>query len=59
VPYREIRQMIHDGFYRFARRPSFISKQMARLVKSSYRVRIVVNNLGRVGGVIEGIRSVA
>jgi len=59
VPYREIRQMIHDGFYRFARRPSFISKQMARLVKSSYRMRIVVNNLGRVGGVIEGIRSVA
>lgn len=59
VPYREIRQMIHDGFYRFARRPSFISKQMARLIKSSYRVRIVVNNLGRVGGVIEGIRSVA
>jgi len=32
---------------------------MARLVKSSYRVRIVVNNLGRVGGIIEGIRSVA
>jgi radical SAM superfamily enzyme YgiQ (UPF0313 family) len=59
VPYREIRQMIHDGFYRFARRPSFLSKQMARLVKSSYRVRIVVNNLGRVGGIIEGIRSVA
>ena len=59
VPYREIRQMVHDGFYRFARRPSFLSKQMARLVKSSYRVRIVVNNLGRVGGVIEGIRSVA
>ena len=59
VPYREIRQMVHDGFYRFARRPSFLSKQMARLVKSSYRVRIVVNNLGRVGGVIKGIRSVA
>ena len=59
VPYWEIRRMIHDGFYRFARRPSFISKQMARLVKSSYRVRIVVNNLGRVGGIIEGIRSVA
>ena len=59
VPYREIRQMIHDGFYQFARRPSFISKQMARLVKSSYRVRIVVNNLGRMGDVIEAIRSVA
>jgi len=59
VPYREIRQMIHEGFYRFARRPSFISKQMARLLKSPFRVRTVVNNLGRVGEIIENIRSVA
>ena len=59
VPYREIRQMIHEGFYRFARRPSFISKQMARLLKSPFRVRTVVNNLGRVGEIIESIRSVA
>jgi radical SAM superfamily enzyme YgiQ (UPF0313 family) len=59
VPYKEIRQMIHESFYRFARRPSFISKQMARLLRSPYRVRTVVNNLRRVGEIIESIRSVA
>jgi len=58
VPLKQIRQMIHDGFYRFARRPSFISKQIARLMKSSYRVRIVINNLGRLGEIRESIRSV-
>jgi radical SAM superfamily enzyme YgiQ (UPF0313 family) len=58
VPYKEIRQMIHEGFYRFARRPSLISKQMARLMKSPYRVRTLINNLGRLGGIIESIRSV-
>ena len=34
VPTNEIKRMIHDGFYNFARRPSFISKQAVRLVKS-------------------------
>jgi radical SAM superfamily enzyme YgiQ (UPF0313 family) len=58
VPYKEIRQMIHDGFYRFARRPSLISQQMARLVRSPYRVRTLINNLGRVGGIVESIRSI-
>jgi radical SAM superfamily enzyme YgiQ (UPF0313 family) len=58
VPYKEIRQMIHEGFYRFARRPSLISKQLARLVKSPYRLRTLINNLGRMGGIIESIRSV-
>jgi radical SAM superfamily enzyme YgiQ (UPF0313 family) len=58
VPYKEIRHMIHEGFYRFTRRPSFISKQIARLMKSPYRVRIVINNLGRLGGIIESVRSI-
>jgi len=59
VPCREIRQMIHDGFYRFARRPSFISKQIARLMKSPYRMRTGLNNLWRVAEIIESIRSIA
>jgi len=58
VPCKEIKQMIHEGFYRFARRPSFISKQMARLMKSPYRVRTMINNLGRVGEIRESIRSI-
>jgi radical SAM superfamily enzyme YgiQ (UPF0313 family) len=59
VPYKEIRHMIHEGFYRFARRPSFMSKQMARLIKSPYRVRTVVNNIRSMGEIIENIRSIA
>ena len=58
VPYNEIRWMIHDGFYHFARRPSFVSKQMARLIKSPYRVRTVVNNLTRLGGIVGNLRSI-
>jgi radical SAM superfamily enzyme YgiQ (UPF0313 family) len=58
VSYKEIRQMIHDSFYRFARRPSFISQQMARLIKSPYRVRTLIKNLGRLGSIRESIRSI-
>jgi anaerobic magnesium-protoporphyrin IX monomethyl ester cyclase len=58
VPYEEIARMIHDGFYRFLKRPSFISKQVARLIRSPYRVRTLINNLENMGGIREGIRSV-
>jgi len=58
VPYEEIRQMIHEGFYRFVQRPSFISKQIARLIRSPYRVRTLINNLEQIGSIREGMRSV-
>ena len=58
VPNSEIKQMIHDGFYEFARRPSFLSKQAARLVTSSYRFRTLLHNLTRLGGIIEDLRTV-
>jgi anaerobic magnesium-protoporphyrin IX monomethyl ester cyclase len=58
VPNAEIRRMIHDGFYHFARRPSFISKEGARLVKSPYRLRTMMHNITRLGGIIESLRSV-
>jgi radical SAM superfamily enzyme YgiQ (UPF0313 family) len=58
VPYNVIRWMIHDGFYRFARRPSFVSEEMARIIKSRYRVRTVISNLTRAGSVLENIRSI-
>jgi radical SAM superfamily enzyme YgiQ (UPF0313 family) len=57
VPLREIKWMIHDGFYHFARRPSFVSKQMARLIKSRYRIRTLISNVGRLGSISENIRS--
>ena len=58
VPYSEIRWMIHDGFYRFTRRPTFLSKQVARLIKSPYRIRTAVTNIARIGSVLESVRSV-
>jgi len=58
VPYREIRWMIHDGFYRFTRRPTFLSRQMARLIKSPYRIRTAVSNVGRLGSIFENVRSI-
>ena len=58
VPNSEIRQMVHAGFYQFARRPSFLSKQAARLVRSPYRFRTMLHNLTRLGGIIEDLRTV-
>jgi radical SAM superfamily enzyme YgiQ (UPF0313 family) len=59
VPLNEIKRMIHDAFYRFVRRPGFLSKQIARTLKSSYRMEIFVNNLSRIGTIIENARDVA
>jgi radical SAM superfamily enzyme YgiQ (UPF0313 family) len=58
VPYREIRWMIHEGFYRFFRRPAFVSEQLARLIKSSYRIRTAVSNAARLSSVLENVRRV-
>ena len=58
VPLKEIKQMIHEGFYHFTLRPSFISKQMARLMKSPYRVRTVIDNLPRLSNIRQSIRSI-
>jgi len=59
VPLNEIRQMIHDAFYHFVRRPSFLTMQIINTLKSSYRMNVVMSNLSRIGGIIENIRSVA
>ena len=58
VPLHEIRQMIHDGFYDFVRRPSFILKQFVRTLKSQYRMSVMMNNLSRLGSIRENIRSI-
>lgn len=59
VPLNEIKRMIHDAFYRFVRRPGFLSKEIARTLKSSYRIEMFVNNLSRIGVIIESARDVA
>jgi len=58
VPLNEIKQMVHEAFYHFIRRPSFLLEQMARTLKSSYRMKVLINNLSRIGDVRENIRNV-
>jgi len=57
VPNQEIKQMIHEAFYHFVRRPSFILKQIARTFKSTYRLETIINNLSRMSSIRESIRS--
>jgi radical SAM superfamily enzyme YgiQ (UPF0313 family) len=59
VPFNEIRQMIHDAFYHFVRRPNFIWEEIVRTLKSSYRMKIAINNLNRLDDIRKNIRSVA
>ena len=59
VPLIKIKQMIHDGFYDFLRRPSFILEQTVRTLKSSYRMETVMNNLTRISDIRESLRNIA
>ncbi len=56
VPFHEIMQMVHEGFYNFVRRPRFILKQIPRTLKSTYRLDVLINNLSRIGRIRENIR---
>ena len=58
VPFHEIEHMIHEAFYHFIRRPSFILKQIARTLKSPYRMKVIIDNLSRIGSIKENVRSV-
>lgn len=57
VPYEEIQQMIHDYFYDFLLRPSYIAAQVIRTLKSRYRINVVINNLNRGGAIAESLRQ--
>jgi anaerobic magnesium-protoporphyrin IX monomethyl ester cyclase len=58
VPVNEIRRIIHDAFYQFVRRPSFMAKQVASTLKSPYRMSTVLNNLDKMGDILENVRNV-
>jgi len=58
VPNEEIRRIIHEGFNHFATRPSFILKQGARIVKSRYRFRTLLDNLHRIDEIARNVRAV-
>ena len=58
VPVDEIKQMIHKAFYQFVLRPGFISDQFVRTLTSSYRLKVVMDNLSRLDGIRENLRNV-
>lgn len=57
VPLEEIQQMIHNYFYDFLLRPSYIAAQLLRTLKSRYRINVVINNLNRGGAIAESLRQ--
>jgi len=59
VPCEEIKQMVHDHFQRFFRRPEYIIPQVAKTLKSPYRLNVVLNNLTRIDAISDGMRKVA
>lgn len=55
VPHREIKKLIRH-YYRkfFLRRPNFLLAQLARTLKSPFRLDIMKTNLSRVGNISKG-----
>ena len=58
VPVKEIEQMIHQGYQRFFIRPEYIIKQLAKILKSSYRRNVLLHNLKRADIIAESIKLV-
>jgi len=58
VPCEEIAQMIHDSYQRFFVRADYVVKQLFRIVTSSYRFNVLLNNLKRVETIAESVKTV-
>ncbi len=55
VPYEEIKDLIRH-YYRqfFIQRPNFLLTQLARTMRSPFRIDIVKTNLSRIGNITRG-----
>jgi radical SAM superfamily enzyme YgiQ (UPF0313 family) len=58
VPLEEIRQMLNKAFSSHIVRPIFLLAQVARTMKSSYRMNMAVNSIGRIASIREDLRKV-
>ncbi len=59
VSRNEIMQIMHDAFFQHVYRPTFLVKQIAQALRSSYRMNVFVNNLSRLAEIREGANIVA
>jgi anaerobic magnesium-protoporphyrin IX monomethyl ester cyclase len=55
----EIMRIMHDAFFLHVYRPSFLVKQIAETLKSSYRMNVLVSNLSRLAEIREAANNVA
>jgi len=58
VPCEEIERMIHESYRRFLLRPSYILTEGLRMLSSSYRFNLLVNNLRRIDTIAESVSLV-
>lgn len=58
LPYEEIDQIVQKYFRGFFLRPGYLLTQITRLLKSSYRSSVVLNNLSRARLISENLRNV-
>jgi len=58
VPCEEIERMIHEKYRHFLLRPSYILTQGLRMLTSSYRFNLLINNLTRIDTIAESVRYI-
>jgi anaerobic magnesium-protoporphyrin IX monomethyl ester cyclase len=59
VPLDEVRRMVHDAFFRHVSRIGYLTTQVAKTLKSRYRMGVTINNLNRLAEIMEGANAVA
>jgi anaerobic magnesium-protoporphyrin IX monomethyl ester cyclase len=55
----EIMQIMHNAFFQHVYRPNFLLKQLAKTLRSMYRMNVFVSNLSRIGEIRDATKSVA
>lgn len=58
VPFEEIQRMVREYYKRFFRRPGHILTQVAKTLKSPYRINVVINNLNRIDAISKSFREI-
>jgi len=59
VPPEKINKMIHEHLRHYLLRPSFIAEEILKTLKSTYRLNLLINNLTRIGTILENARFFA
>jgi len=58
VPCEEIERMIHENYRRFLLRPGYILTEGLRMLKSSYRFNVLINNMKRFDTISESLHYI-